>query len=395
MGWLVLLVLGGVGVYVMKPDERIRVVRAVLRPIEDVWFAIQDERARKDPLRDALGARTRWPLITWTIAALNAVIFIMGGHGDPDSLVRWGGSVAPLTTGGDWWRLLTAPFVHSGFIALLVTIAGLLQPAMLVERLLGPVALATVFLSGGVLSTVIHLSINPLEVSAGGTGAVLAVYGTLLAVLVRGAMRPSEFTIPLRFLRLLAPAAAVFLLHALWTGDLPGPAGLVPLAAGFGFGIGLALTMADGWAPASRAAAMPIATVIIAAVIGWPLRGVMDARPDIARVVVDEDRTARDYASATTQFKLGALKAEAVAQIIEHRIEPVLTETQARLHALTHVPADQRPLVSAANDYVALRLESWQLRAKALHKSSMRMLRDADDKERASLALLEKLRPPA
>lgn len=395
MGLLVLLVLGGVALYVMRPAERIRIARTVLRPIEDAWFAIQDERARKDPFRDALDARTRWPLITWTIVAVNAAIFIMGGHGDPDTLVQWGGSVAPLTTGGDWWRLLTAPFVHPSFIALVVTIAGLLQPAMLVERLLGPIALATVFLSGGVLSTVIHLSINPLEVSAGATGAVLAVYGTFLAVLVRGALRPSEFTISRQFLRWLAPAAAVFLLHALWTGDLAGAAGLVPLAAGFVFGIVLAWTMAEGWTPAWRAAAMPIATVIMAAVIGVPLRGVMDARPDIARVVVDEDRTARDYASATAQFKLGALKAEAVAQIIERRIEPVLMETQTRLRSLTHVPTDQAPLLTAASDFVALRIESWQLRAKALHKSNMRMLRDADDKERASLALLDKIRPPA
>src|SRR5262252_6755307 len=117
MGWLVLIVLGGVAVYVMRPEERIRIARAVLRPIEDVWFAIQDERARKDPFRDALQARTRLPLAAWTIAAVNAAIFIIGGHGDPDTLVRWGGSVAPLTTGGDWWRLLTAPFVHSSFIA--------------------------------------------------------------------------------------------------------------------------------------------------------------------------------------------------------------------------------------------------------------------------------------
>jgi len=395
MGWLVLIVLGGVAVYVMRPEERLRVARAVLRPIEDAWFAVQDERAKKDPFRDALQARTRWPLATWTIAAVNAAVFIIGGHGEPDTLVHWGGSVAPLTTGGDWWRLLTAPFVHSGFIALVVSIAGLLQPAMLVERLLGPAALATVFLSGGVLSTVIHLAIDPLEVSAGATGAVLAVYGTLVAIVVRGALRRSEFTISLPFLRWLAPATTVFLLHALWTGDLAGPAGLVPLATGFVFGIVLAWTMEEGWTTAWRAAAMPIATVIIAAVVGLPLRGVMDARPDIARIVVEEDRTARDYASAIGQFKLGALKAEAVAQIIERRIEPVLTETQTRLGALTHVPADQKPLVTAANDYVALRLESWQLRAKALHKSSMRMLRDADDKERASLVLLEKLRPPA
>jgi rhomboid protease GluP len=395
MGLLVLLVLGGVGVYVMKPEERLRAARAVLRPIEDVWFAVQDERARKDPFRDALSARTPRPVLAWTIAAMNAVIFVMGGHGDPDTLVRWGGSVAPLTTGGDWWRLLTAPFVHAGFIALVVSIAGFLQPAMLIERLLGPVALATVFLSGGILSTVIHLSNDPLEVSAGATGAVLAVYGTLLAVVVRGALRPSEFTIPRQTLRLLAPASGVFLLHALWTGDLTGQAGLVPLATGFVFGIVLASTMAEGWTPAWRTAAMPIATAVIAAFIGVPLRGVMDARPDIARVVVEEDATTRDYASAIAQFKLGALKAEAVAQIIERRIEPVLMDTQTRLRSLTHVPPDQEPLLTAANDFVALRIESWQLRAKALHKSNMRMLREADDKERASLALLDKIRPPA
>jgi rhomboid protease GluP len=285
--------------------------------------------------------------------------------------------------------------VHSGFIALVVSIAGFLQPAMLIERLLGPVALATVFLSGGILSTIIHLSIDPLEVSAGATGAVLAVYGTLLAVIVRGALRPSEFTIPRQLLRWLAPAAGVFLLHALWTGDLTGPAGLVPLATGFVFGIVLAWTMAEGWTPPWRTAAMPIATVIMAAVIAVPLRGVMDARPDIARVVVEEDATARDYASAIAQFKLGALKAEAVAQIIERRIEPVLVDTQTRLRSLTHVPPDQEPLLTAANDFVALRIESWQLRAKALHKSNMRMLREADEKERASLALLDKIRPPA
>jgi rhomboid protease GluP len=395
MGLLVLLVLGGVGVYAMRPEERIRVARAVLRPIEDVWFAIQDERARKDPFRDALSARTPRPVLTWTIAAVNAVIFVMGGHGDPDTLVHWGGSVAPLTTGGEWWRLLTAPFVHSGFIALVASIAGFLQPAMLVERLLGPIALAAVFLSGGILSTVIHLSIDPLVVSAGATGAVLAVYGTLLAVVVRGALRRSEFTIPRQILRLLAPAATVFLLYALVTGGLLGPAGLVPLATGFVFGIALASTMAEGWTPAWRTAAMPIASVIMAAAIAVPLRGVTDARPDIARVVAEEDSTARDYASATAQFKLGALKAEAVAQIIERRIEPVLMETQTRLRSLTHVPADQEPLLTAANDFVALRIASWQLRAKALHKSNMRMLREADDKERASLALLDKIRPPA
>ena len=142
---LVLLVLGGVAAYVMKPDERRLVARAALRPIEDYWFAYQDERARPDEFGDALRARTRWPLATWTILAAYVFVFVaMGaGHGDPGALASWGGSVAPLTTDGEWWRLLTASFVHAGFIALLVDVAGLTQPALLVERMLGHAAFAS------------------------------------------------------------------------------------------------------------------------------------------------------------------------------------------------------------------------------------------------------------
>ena len=63
--------------------------------------------------------------------------------------------------------------------------------------------------------------------------------------------------------------------------------------------------------------------------------------------------------------------------------------------ALGRVPPEQKTLVTAAQEYVTLRRESWQIRAKALHKSNMRLLREADEKERSSLAALERLRPPA
>jgi hypothetical protein len=81
--------------------------------------------------------------------------------------------------------------------------------------------------------------------------------------------------------------------------------------------------------------------------------------------------------------------------MIERRIEPELDRIQTRLAALKRVPAEQQPLVAAASEYITLRRESWQLRAKALHRSNMRMLREADDKERSSLSALERLRPPA
>ncbi len=393
MGWLVLLVLGGVAAYVMSPDERTRAARTALRLIEDVWFAFQDERAKPDPFRDALRARTRWPVVTWLIVAANVLVFIaMGAGGDAATIVRWGGNIAPQTTSGDWWRLLTAAFVHAGFIALFVDLIGLTQIALLLERLVGHLALAAVFLSGAILQALINLTAHPLAVSVGASGGVLAVYGLLAAVLLRGMLRRSPFTIPLHVLRWFAPAAAIFLLHALWVGDLTRPAGLVPLALGFVFGVVVARHVDERPARVDRVGMVAAATLVMSIALAIPLRGIVDVRPELARLVVDEDRAAHDYQAVIGQFKLGAMKPAAVAEVIERRIEPELNAAQTRLHAVGPVPREQEALVTAAGDYLALRIESWQLRAKGFHTSNMRLLRDAEVKERSALAAIDKIR---
>jgi hypothetical protein len=89
------------------------------------------------------------------------------------------------------------------------------------------------------------------------------------------------------------------------------------------------------------------------------------------------------------------MKPEAVAQVIEHRIEPELSAARDRLQTVGPVPREQQALVTAAGDYLALRIESWQLRAKGFHTANMRLLRNADEKERSALAAIDKIRPPA
>jgi hypothetical protein len=60
--------------------------------------------------------------------------------------------------------------------------------------------------------------------------------------------------------------------------------------------------------------------------------------------------------------------------------------------ALQRVPDAHQPLVTAANDYLILRDESWRLRAEALSKANMGLLREADLRERASLAAFEQIK---
>ena len=98
------------------------------------------------------------------------------------------------------------------------------------------------------------------------------------------------------------------------------------------------------------------------------------------------------YRQATEQFKRGAIKAEALAQLIERTIVPDLQAVRRALPAARGVLPQQQPLVAGADDYLRLRCDSWSLRAVALHQSNLRLLRDADQKERSSLDALEKVK---
>jgi hypothetical protein len=123
------------------------------------------------------------------------------------------------------------------------------------------------------------------------------------------------------------------------------------------------------------------------------MRGISDVRPELARVVASEDRTAIAYGSAVDRFKLGRITAEALARLIERTIIPELQATHARLEAIDGVPPEHQPLVAAAREYLRLRDESWHLRAEALHKRSMAALQGADKAERASLQAFKRITP--
>ena len=131
-------------------------------------------RAHSLDARDAgAGRGPRRDLFVWMAMA-------PGPIGSPETLVAWGGSIGPRTTNGEWWRLVTAPFVHTGFLALAANMIGLFQPARLLERLVGPLALVGVYVVAGMFATVVSLPRDPLGVTVGASGAVCGVYGLLL-----------------------------------------------------------------------------------------------------------------------------------------------------------------------------------------------------------------------
>jgi len=193
--------------------------------------------------------------------------------------------------------------------------------------------------------------------------------------------------------RRLAPIAAIFLLYSLGSGTLGIGAEVAGFAAGFICGIALTHGVSVRTPPVPRVAVTMAVTIVVAVASAVPLRGVTDVRPEISRVIAVEASTVGVYQTAVTQFKLGTVNAEALAQVIERKITPELHAMQARFKTLGRVPPEHQPLVANAEEYLRLRDESWRLRAAALHKSSMTALRKAETAERASLQAFERLKP--
>jgi len=140
----------------------------------------------------------------------------------------------------------------------------------------------------------------------------------------------------------------------------------------------------------ARTAATALMVIALASVAGWTLiRPAPDVRGEIDKLVSTEASITADYDTAVAQFKLGAMTAPALAQLIDRRIKPELHVVRMRMLSLENVQPGQLGMLDKAKEYLRLREESWQLRAAALQNRDMAALRRVETTERASLAALE------
>jgi membrane associated rhomboid family serine protease len=397
---LVVVIFLGVALYAMNGEERVRFARATLAAILYATEVVTLARPEHATFRSALRERTRWALVTAVIVALNAAIFALMylssvAVDDPETLVAWGGTFGPRTSNGEWWRLVTALFVHSGTLHLLASLAGLVPLGLVLERLVGPFTFATTYLAAGVLAGLVSLAVYPVAVFAGASGAIFGMYGLLLATLIRGGLLSSTVRIPLRAVKTLGPAAAVFILYNIATDGLPIEAELAGFFVGFACGVAMMNDVSERKPAPRHVAIAALVTAVIATASAVLLRGVADVRPEIARVVALEQRIAGAYQTAVKQFTAGRTTAKDLTQLIAETIRPELQTARARLNDLVGVPADHQALIASADEYLRLRDESWRLRIEGLHEGDMRALREADKIESASLKALQRTRPAA
>ena len=96
---------------------------------------------------------TNRPLLTYILLIANAAMFglatLMGGSENPQVLLRFGAQFGPLIAAGEYWRLFTAMFMHSGVMHIALNGFGLLIFGSMVEQSFGHVRFFIIYILAG------------------------------------------------------------------------------------------------------------------------------------------------------------------------------------------------------------------------------------------------------
>lgn len=153
---------------------------------------------------DRMRRRRQKCIMNLIIIAVNVILFLAaeatGGSENTEHMVRMGASYTPLVEGGEYWRLFTSMFLHFGLAHLLNNMVLLFFLGDYMERFLGKVSYLILYLGGGILGNIFsywsELQQGRQVVSAGASGAIFAVLGGLVVLLLIHRGRLEDLSLP-------------------------------------------------------------------------------------------------------------------------------------------------------------------------------------------------------
>lgn len=106
---------------------------------------------------------------------------IGGAFGGQNPIVYWGANIGPLTLSGEYWRLITAGFIHGGFAHIAFNMWALWSLGQLSEKLFGSWVTTAVYLLTGVGGALLSIFVHPNHSEVGASGAIFGIAGAILA----------------------------------------------------------------------------------------------------------------------------------------------------------------------------------------------------------------------
>jgi len=189
-------------------------------------------RHRTVQVRNTWGVNFGVTPITLTLIIINVAIFVIGSispEADNWLIENWA-LVKQFTAQGEWWRILTAAFLHGGVFHLFINMYVLYLLGANLERGAGSGPFLTLYLAaaaaGGAVSQLTDPSAGGvrLVISVGASGAIFGLFGAWLSASYRQRHTPAGRAMFNQFsILLLINAAIPFLVPRIdWRAHLGG-----------------------------------------------------------------------------------------------------------------------------------------------------------------------------
>ena len=122
------------------------------------------------------------PVVTRTLIGLNLVVFVLQLIGGVNALAGdFGMWPIGVAVGGEWWRLLTAAFLHGSFLHIAFNMYVLFAIGQTLERVLGHVGYLVLYVVAALGGSVASYAFSDIQtVSVGASGAIFGLMGALV-----------------------------------------------------------------------------------------------------------------------------------------------------------------------------------------------------------------------
>jgi membrane associated rhomboid family serine protease len=143
------------------------------------------------PLRDISRRPAHRPFVTVSIIAINVFVFVLELLGGDAFIQQWSVVPATIVAGQHWVTILTAMFMHGGWMHIIGNMVFLWAFGPEIEDAMGPVRYLAFYLLGGVVAFLAQIAAMSSSTvpNLGASGAIAAVMGAFLITYPRDQIR--------------------------------------------------------------------------------------------------------------------------------------------------------------------------------------------------------------
>ncbi len=146
--------------------------------------------------------------VTTAIIAICILIFVAmtfaGGSTNSQILLRFGANNGALVRAGEYWRLVSAGFLHIGLSHLVINCLTLFFIGFYDEVLFGHWRLAVIFLTSTITGNLFSIWSTPAEIGAGASTGIFGLFGAFIMLGIVFCHNPALRAVGRQFVILVA-----------------------------------------------------------------------------------------------------------------------------------------------------------------------------------------------